>query len=223
MPEFDPEKFLNEPIYAWDFGFMVGDIEDFLEFTESNVEWQCRREMLSIQRRAETEEFEPGYKEHLETNAEHRFKVSLPLRVRYSALVALITSVEWSVGFVVGRLKAPVPEKPNNKNLTVHALSELECRLNMGADELVLDYEALVRVRDCIVHSAGLVRDYRYREQLPSILSRLRGIYLGNWHFFGKHICIERGALNPYIRALAQHVTALHEASHKRGLWRDDT
>ena len=94
MPDFDPEKFLNKPIYALDFGFMVGDIEDFLEFTESTVDWQLRREMLAIRRRAEVEEFEPGYREHLETNAEHRFKVSLPLRVRYSALVALTTSVE---------------------------------------------------------------------------------------------------------------------------------
>lgn len=223
MPKFDPEKFLSEPIYAFDFKFMVGDVEDFLEFSESNVEWQFRREMLSIQRQAEAEEFEPGYKEHLETNAEHRFKVSLPLRVRYGALVALITSVEWSVVFIVGQLKTPLPEKPRNMNPTVHALLELERHLSMGADELVQDYEALVRVRNCIVHSAGLEHDYRFREQLPEILGRLRGIYLGNWHFFGKHICIDKDALNRYISAMADHVAALHEGCHKAGLWRDDT
>jgi len=219
MSDFDPEKFLNEPIYALDFKFMVGDVEDFLEFSESNVEWQLRRELLSIQSRAEREEFEPGYKEHLEANAEHRFKVSLPLRIRYGTLVALITSVEWSVSFVVGHLKKPLPEKPKGANATVHALQELEALLPMSAGELIKDYEALVRVRDCIVHSAGIERDYKYREKLPTILGRLNDINLGNWHFLGTHICIEKGALNPYIEALAEHVAALHKACDENGVW----
>jgi hypothetical protein len=217
MAEFDPEKFLSEPIYAFDFEVMVGDLADFLEFSESNVEWQLRRELLSVQQQADREDFKSGYKEHLEANAEHRFKVSLPLRVRYGALVALIASVEWSVAFVVSRLKAPLPEKPKSVNPTVHALRELEARLSMGATE------ALVRVRDCIVHCAGLERDYKYRDELPSIVGRLRGIGLDSWHFLGTHICIEKGALNPYIDALAEHIAALYEACDKRGLWRDDT
>ncbi len=119
MSSFDPDKFLSEPIYALDFGFMVGDVEDFLEFSESNVEWQFRREMISVQRQAASDALEPGYKEHLETNAKHRFKVSLPLRVRYAALVALITSVEWAIVLVVGRLRVPLPEKPKNANAIV--------------------------------------------------------------------------------------------------------
>jgi hypothetical protein len=143
--------------------------------------------------------------------------------VRYGALVALITSVEWSIAFLVARLKTPLPAKPTNRNATVHALCELESRLNMGATELVQDYESLVRVRDCIVHSAGLERDYKYRNQLPAILGRLRGISLGSWHFLGKHICIEKGSLNPYISAMAEHVSALHKACDEQGLWREDT
>ncbi|MBL8529799.1 MAG: hypothetical protein JNL68_19125 [Burkholderiales bacterium] len=222
MPPFDPEKFLSEPIYALDFGFMIGDVEDFLEFTESNVEWQFKREMLSIQRQAETEQFEPGYREHLEANAEHRFKVSLPLRVRYAALVALITSVEWSLVTLIDRLKDPLSKKPEKTNGTVHALRELESRLAMGANQLISEFEALVRVRDCIVHSAGLERHYKFKAQLPEFLSRIRGIYLGSWNFLGKHICIDRGALNQYISGLAHHVTALHEACHKKGLLNED-
>jgi hypothetical protein len=213
--DFDPEKFLNKPIYAFDFGFMVGDVEDFLQFSESNIEWQFRRELLFIQRQAGIQEFPAGYKEHLETNAEHRFKVSLPLRVRYGALIALVTSVEWSVRSLLHHLKAPLAAKPGGQNFTVHALFELEQRLDAGVRELILDYEALVRVRDCIVHSAGLEQDYRYKDQLPSFLYRLSGIYLGNWHFIGRHICIENGALNPYISRLASHVTMLHEACYK--------
>ena len=209
-------------MYALDFKFMIGDVEDFLDFSESNVAWQFRREMLSIQRQAETGEFELEYRKHLEANAEHRFQVSLPLRVRYGALVALIASVEWSVVFIVGQLKVPLSERPRNQNLTVHALFELESRLGMGADKLLRDYESLVRVRDCIVHSAGLERDYKFREQLPKHLVRLCGIYLGNWHFLGTHIWIEKGALNPYISTMADHVSVLHQACHEKGLWRED-
>lgn len=38
--DFDPEKFLNTQIYAFDFQFMIGDVKDFLEFSESNIDWQ---------------------------------------------------------------------------------------------------------------------------------------------------------------------------------------
>ena len=222
MTDFDPERLLNEPIYALDFKIIVGDIEDFLEFSESNIEWQLRRELRAIQMRAEREELEPGYKEHLEGDAEHRFKVSLPLRIRYGVLIALITSVEWSVSFLAGRLKEPLAKTPRGVNATVHALQEFEARLSMRAGDLIEDYEALVRVRDCIVHSAGLERDYKYREQLPSIVDRLKGFTLGSWHFLGAHICIEKDALNPYIEALAEHVAALHEACDKKGLYCED-
>jgi hypothetical protein len=63
MVNFDLERFMNEPIYAWDFQFMIGDLEDFLDFSESNIEWQYRRELRSIHTRAEAGEFraEEGY------------------------------------------------------------------------------------------------------------------------------------------------------------------
>jgi hypothetical protein len=95
--DFDPKKFLDTPIYAFDFQFMIGDVKDFLEFSESNIDWQCRRELQAIAHRNDLDDFPQGYRENLESGAEHRFKVSLPLRVRYGALLALTTSVEWSV------------------------------------------------------------------------------------------------------------------------------
>lgn len=222
MPDIDFERLLKEPIYAFDFQFMIGDVEDFLEFSEINIEWQYRRELQAIARRAETEAFPDGYREHLETNAEHRFKVSLPLRVRYGALIALTTSVEWSVGFLVARLKKPLSTKPKERNETAHALLELNERTDMGKAEVVRNYEALVQVRNCIAHSAGLVEHYRHREQLPVAIARLAGFALGNWHFFGKHICIERSALTPYVREMGLHIVQLHKVTHEKGLLHDD-
>ncbi|MCE1181723.1 MAG: hypothetical protein LWW81_05370, partial [Rhodocyclales bacterium] len=79
MDEFDIEKLLNTPIDAFDFQFMIGDVKEFLEFSESNIDWQHRRELQAIAHRKDFDEFLPEYQDHLEKNTDHRFKVSLPL------------------------------------------------------------------------------------------------------------------------------------------------
>ena len=45
MSDIDLDRLLNEPTYAWDFQYMIGDVEDFLDFSESNIAWQHRREL----------------------------------------------------------------------------------------------------------------------------------------------------------------------------------
>ena len=223
MPDADLERLLNEPIYALDLQFMIGDVLDFLDFSESNIEWLYRRELLVISKRAEVEEFPCGYREHLETNAEHRFKVSLPLRVRYGAVIALTTSVEWSIRFILEGLKVSVGKKPKNCNETVHALFVLQQRTGVESAVLVKDYQALVWVRNCIAHSAGIEEHYKHRDKLPAAVNRLTGFTLDNWHFFGKHVCIEKGALNHYVQRMGELIVALHKAADELGLLRDDT
>jgi hypothetical protein len=73
---FDAQKFLSTPIEAFDFQFMVVDVKDFLEFSESNIEWQYRRELQAIDHRNDLGDIPTGYRDHLEQNTEHRFKVS---------------------------------------------------------------------------------------------------------------------------------------------------
>src|SRR5690348_8496849 len=108
MADIDLERLLNERHYATDFQYFIGDVEDFLDFSESNIEWQYRAELQRIAREAASADWPDGYREHLEGNAEHRFKVSLPLRVRYAAVIALVTAVEWSVDYLAKRLKVPL-------------------------------------------------------------------------------------------------------------------
>lgn len=223
LSDIDLERLLNEPHYATDFQYFIGDVEDFLDFSENNIEWQYRAELQRIRRETATGDWPHGYREHLEENAEHRFKVSLPLRVRYAAVIALITSVEWSVGYLAKRLKAPLPEKPKGKNGTVYALLELQTRTGTGARNTIEDYEALVHLRNCIAHCAGIEEHYEYRDQLGPSVSRLNGVSLENWHFLGKHICISKGALNPYIREMGALVVALHKAAHEQGLLQSGT
>lgn len=110
----DPQRFLNSPIYAFDFQVMIGDVIDYLDFSETHIEWQLRLKLQEIRRRDKVEDFPPEYRQHLVENAEFRFGVSLPLRVRYSALISLVTSVEWSIGHLVKHLDVSVP-KPGTK------------------------------------------------------------------------------------------------------------
>ncbi|TAL64921.1 MAG: hypothetical protein EPN79_13290 [Burkholderiaceae bacterium] len=218
MPDFDPEKFLKTPIYAFDFQFMIGDVKDFLVFSESNIDWQHRRELQAISHRQDLEDYPSGYREHLEENANHRFLVSLPLRVRYAAVLALTTSVEWSVKFLNMRAVAPVTKKGDGANQTVTILRELVARTQLSAGSAIDDYEALINVRNCIVHSAGLFETYQFKDTLPVSVDRLRGCSLANWHFFGDQVCIERGALDQYIDEMSKLVVDLHQSMHESGL-----
>lgn len=227
MSSIDLDRVLNEPIYAFDLQFMIGDIQDYLEFSEDNIGWQYRRELQSIRLRTETEDFPPEYHEHLVTNAEHRFKVSLPLRIRYGALVALVTSVEWSVKILVDRLSEPnkkqLDKQPSErKNQTARHLDALIRLLGLKHDEVVMDYEAIVHIRNCIVHRAGLERDYQYQDQLLSSIQRLKGFSLANWHFFGSQVCIEKGALDTYITEMKELVVKLYRVAYENGRLKDN-
>jgi hypothetical protein len=223
MSNIDLDRLMNGPIYAFDFQFMIGDVQDYLDFSETNIEWQYRTELQSIRRRAETEDFPPGYQEHLEANAEHRFKVSLPLRIRYGAVMALATAVEWSVTYLAQRAVEPIGKKPNGKNETVYALEVLNERAGLKRNEAIKDFEALVRVRNCIAHSAGLERDYEHRNQLPGAIQRLKGFSLASWHFLGSHVVIEKGALDTYVREMKRLVVGLHKAAQEQGHLKIDT
>lgn len=218
MADFDPQKFLEAPIEAFDFQFMIGDVKDLLEFSESNIDWQYRRELQAIAHREDVCDFPLGYRDHLEQNAEHRFKVSLPLRVRYGALLAFTTSVEWAVGLLNKYAVSPVPDFRDGANLTVKILREFAALACVDGAAVIDDFEALVQVRNCVVHSAGLVETYRHKHDLPAAVSRLDGITLANWHFFGDQVCIERGALEPHMDRAARLVVDLHSAMRKGGL-----
>lgn len=217
MADFDLQRFLDTPIEAFDFQFMIGDVKDFLEFSESNIEWQYRRELQAIASRKDLDDFPPGYRDHLEQNAEHRFKVSLPLRVRYGTLLAFTTSVEWAVGYLNKCAASPVTDDRDGTNLTVKTLREFATRAAIDASAVIDDYEALVQIRNCIVHAAGITESYRFKDTLPSAVARISGIALANWHFFGDQVCIEKGALEPHIDRAAELVVSLHSALREKG------
>ena len=223
MPNFDLERLINEPIYAFDFQRMIGDVADFLDFSEINIELKYRQELQGIHKSDENGELPSEYREHLEENAKYRFEVNLPLRVRYGAVLALITSVEWSVSILEQRLKQPISynNKPKGCNETVHVLTELQNRTGKRSTEVVEDYKALVNVRNCIAHTSGIEKMYKHRSELVEAINRLTGFSLDNWDFLGKQVCIQKDALTPYIEKICDFIVKCHESAEAKGLSRD--
>ncbi len=121
MTAFDPERFMNEPIYAFDFRFMIGSIRGFLEFSEANVEWQYHEERQSIQQQADSggwglsDEHHDSYLQHLLESTKHWFTAGLPLQIRYGVLFSLITMVEWSIKGLAGQLEQSINEERPKK------------------------------------------------------------------------------------------------------------
>ena len=220
MPKLDLERLINQPIYAYDFQRMIGDVADFLDFSENNIELIYCRELQGIRKSDENGELPPEYREHLEENAKYRFEVSLPLRVRYGAVLALITSVEWCVRVLGQRLKQPI-NIPNDCNKTVYVISELQNRTGISSTEVVEDYKDLIQVRNCIVHNAGIEKRDKFQRELIEAVNRLSGFSLDKWQFSGKQICIQQGALHSYIEKIRDFIVTCHQAADEQGLLQD--
>ncbi|WP_046167134.1 hypothetical protein [Chromobacterium vaccinii] len=91
----------------------------------------------------------------------------------------------------------------------------------IDAEHMLQNYEALVHVRNCIAHSAGLHATYKHGESLCNEINRLSGIYFGNWHFLGDQICIERGALTPYMHQMADFLPKLYASLRAKSMLTD--
>src|SRR5690625_4093266 len=130
MSQFDFNAWLNTPIGTLDFRVMITDVKDFLEFSELNLDWQYRRE-LQVFSASSAKDYEPGEREAFEESAQQRFQVSLPLKVRYGALISFIISVEWAMGILEKKSKYQLPKRPKHRNITVHRLAELGARVDL--------------------------------------------------------------------------------------------
>lgn len=204
------QEFLNRPIYALDFQIMIGDVVGFLDFSESNIESQFHLEMQAILTKVTPEDRSTGLVEHLEDNAKFRFQVALPLRLRYAVVIALVTSIEWSVHLLVKQYDVEVPSKPKRESRTIREIRKLQTVAGMEGEEEIRIAKDLVQIRNCIAHSAGLIRYDKRAEDTRSSVDRLDGFSLEKMHFLGEHVYIEKGALDPYAKKLEQLVVDLH-------------
>lgn len=86
----------------------------------------------------------------------------------------------------------------------------------MQRNEDITVFEDLLQVRNCIAHSAGLIRDDKHSEKISASVGKLGGFSLEKRYFLGTHVCIRRGALNPYVERMKQFVIELHDCGNRR-------
>ena len=139
MNDQEIEQQLDVTLAALEFKFMISDVKDFLEFSEENIAWQYRRELQSIALQTNLDN-DSQERLELEQSAEHRFKVSLPLRVRYSGLLSFVTSVEWSVKYLNGKTLEPIEKRGDKAKSTVKLLQALSEKAGLNCNSVITDY-----------------------------------------------------------------------------------
>jgi hypothetical protein len=113
-------------------------------------------------------------------------------------LIALITTVErvaLTLKALAESMDRSIPPPPTGKNMVVHLLDVFN-QVGLGSREQVLVLETLTQVRNCIVHAAGLVDEYKHGAELRSKLTDFNGIEVSPHDFWGQDtIKIEEGCL----------------------------
>jgi hypothetical protein len=216
---FDIEKFLNTPLYAFDQTSVFGDLQEFLEFSEKNIEWQKRTELQRIAQEMATtnieEEHRYSYERHLRDNAEFRFDTVLPMRVRYAALTSLISTIEWSVEVLVQEYAIKIPS-PKNKNRVIHRLRYLTAEWSLDLTVPVAKLEFLTWVRNIIIHNSGLLKGCKYESAVRQFIVQYEPSFkISNWHFVGDTIEIQRNAIDPLISSWKDIIYELYKSAHE--------
>ena len=219
------DRLLDQTYYSWNTSVMLSGIVDFLEFSESNLEWQRRREIRKAREQGEAAEFEPEdehlaetYRQHLIDGAEYRFDVSLSQRVRYAALVAFVTTLEWCAMALKRRLVIPAPKTPDGENKQVHVFSLLNDRSAAGYHTHISDLRRLIHVRNCIVHAGGFVDGDRNPAQVRDAVANLAGFGISDKNYLGTTVRIEEGAIERYADAARHWVPRLDELCTNAGV-----
>lgn len=218
----DFDTLLDQTFFGLDTLTMLGDVEDFIEFSESNIGWQKHRELRRAEQECNSAEFddphlEAQYRDQTLQGVEFRFEVSLTQRVRYAALIALITTIEWVLLALKQRASFKFPQKPDKKNEAIHVLSVLNEKVALGLEREILSLEALIYIRNCIVHAAGLLASYKHEEELRQKLTTLPGVKVSNLKFLGDGIEIESGFLESAIRDVRLWLPNLEKSVSEQG------
>lgn len=223
--KFDLDSILDQTLFGLDILSMLGDVEHFIEFSESNIEWQKQRQLKRTQQECDEGDFddpniEVQYRHQMLDSVEYRFEVSLKQRVRYAGLTSLITTIEWCLLALKKRAAFDFPKKSDKTNEAVHILSVFNERAGLNLTGKIQFLEHLVEVSNCIVHAAGLPGSFRREAQLRTNLPMLRGITFSSANFLGESIAVESGFLESVIEDVRGWLPSLEKAAAQQGLLR---
>jgi hypothetical protein len=218
---FDNEKFLNTPMFALNQLSVFSNVADFLNFSEDNIAKQKIVALQGVEQKVADSGYEEpevfGYRDHILTSIDFRFDVALPMRVRYAALTAFTSTVEWSV--TVLKPTVPIPKEPSGMSRTIHLLFVYAQRCGISLDRQIRCLEFLIWVRNSIMHNAGVLKGYKHEQQVRAAIAAYQpNFIISNWHYIGDTVEIKRGALEPLIESWSEIIRELYTIASKRKL-----
>ena len=223
LKHLDLTALLDQTFFGLDTLSMLGDIEDFIEFSESNIGWQKNRELRRAERECDGIGFddprdEGQYRDQMMEGVKFRFDASLTQRVRYAALVSLITTIEWVLLALKQRTSFKFPERKNGRSETIHILSVFNSKASLGVEKEIIFLETLIHIRNCIVHAAGLLGSYKYEDKLRQKLESFEGVKVSDIRFLGDGIEIESDFLENVIIKVRAWLPNVEKEVSEKGL-----
>ena len=225
LKHLDLMALLDQTFFGLDTLSMLGDIEDFIEFSESNIGWQRNRELRRAEQECDETEFddpqdEGQYRDQMLEGVKFRFDVSLTQRVRYAALVSLITTIEWVLLALKERTSFKFPERPDGKSEAIHVLSVFNSKASLGVEKEIIFLETLIHIRNCIVHAAGLLGSYKHGVLLRQTLESFEGVKVSDLRFLGDGIEIESAFLETVIAKVRVWLPNVEKGVSQKGFLR---
>jgi len=191
----DIKEFLNKPMLIFDMETQFSDLLDFIEFSEHNIEWQKRGQLQHLKRESKRLNLDGDEYFTKLQYIEYRYDINLVRKVRYGALIALVTSIQWITNSVKNRLTWEIKDTPKHVNYSVHIISEILNQYGDSVKHNLEKIEGVIKIRNCIAHSGGIVDGYKFQDEIECIVSNMDGFSISTEGIPSDVIDIEKGCV----------------------------
>lgn len=215
----DLEALLEHPFFVFDILFLLFDIECFIGFSETWI--RSQKPMALLHAEHEVNEGDASDFFDAVEGVEYRFDVMLTQRVRYAALTALITTLDWVVLQLSNQVSFEFPRRPEKTNEAIHTLAVLASKASLDLSREIQLFEKLVRIRNSVVHAGGLLTSYKHKVQIQEYLDELPGLKHSNINMLDESsVMIEPNFLEGLISEMRLWLPSLVKALAQQGLMR---
>ena len=189
------EELMNLRLDRLDIALLFSNLRKFHDYAESNIEWQHRTQVQKLTIEANKDNLTPsGYYHQTEVNLSEDHQFVIPNTVRYSSLVMFVTYIEWFIKFCErysDERDWGEPPSPKKKKI-LKKIEWLRSRqLEKFAHPFDGNIEALIELRNCIVHDAAIIsNDHQKRA-----VEQLDGASLGKFLYLDNIIMLSKGAI----------------------------
>ncbi len=89
----------------------------------------------------------------------------------------------------------------------------------MSLDREIRCMEFLIWVRNSIMHNAGVLKGYKFEDQVRAAIAAYRPNFtISNWHYIGDTVEVKHGALEPLIEQWSKIIRDLYTVAAKKNL-----